>query len=426
MQRSQKYRVGGLDIAYSGRWVIAFVGPVDHGGPERVRRALVDYARRHGPAGRIGLIPDPESSMWEFRPEEFDDCVVEIDPVEPAQFASTLTALARSAEPRPPVWIALSGPHAFCYLDHGVGDGLTAFRLLALVARSSMSYHLRANDDPVPLRFPAAAAVASAACKHPMRVAGTLLRNAAAELSSGHKRKACADTALTAEVVGDPQPRSAFSMGTEKAFDELERFKNEHFPHASSVAMRVAIAACALGRAGLHPAEPFYLVFDARRYLRPTTVTTGNFAVGLDLSGDLRCPTDITAAIRDHAASGLPALAVALHSAKSRLRVALGKPRKSPAPRTINADPWVTVSDLSTGPAGLIDSFAWLAPAEGRHIGAFSAPAGRDAITLTYGLLGRRVSLTASFDEGVFDPELVESAVASAVEDPVGLLGGRR
>lgn len=55
--------------------------------------------------------------------------------------------------------------------------------------------------------------------------------------------------------------------------------------------------------------------------------------------------------------------------------------------------------------------------AEDRNIGAFSAPAGRDAITLTYGLLGRRVSLTASFDEGVFDPELVASAVASAVED---------
>ena len=66
------FTVTNLDVAMARSWTLSAVGPVDHGGTERISGILRGMATL-GPDRRIGLVPDSTTARWEFDPARLEE-----------------------------------------------------------------------------------------------------------------------------------------------------------------------------------------------------------------------------------------------------------------------------------------------------------------------------------------------------------------
>lgn len=405
-------------MAYSGRRIVTVAGPVDHGGATRTAAALVEFAHKAGPRGRLGLIPDSDSLRWRFHPDSLAQYVFEIDPVSSDELSDTITSLVRR-DISAPVWVALAGGFVFCGIDHGVGDGAIALTLTAIVAGAPVDQLVRSVLAGSPPRLPSAAAFLGALRANPEGVARGLTHRFR---HKGFDNPAL-DLAGVVNSVGTH--RGALAIGSPDTGRALEAFVQEQYPQASSAGVRVATVASALNHVGLRAQLPVYALFDARRSLPTDRWPSGNFAVGLDLlTADIDSPQAVTDAMRKNQRAGLPALGTAMHTSKSAARVGLRRARRLPVARSLSTQPWLTVSDMGSGPPGMYESLQWTQGAEFRCFGAYSEPFGPDALTVTCGNLGGRVTFTASFNDAVFDAGTVARALDLAANAPLELLEG--
>lgn len=399
-----------LDVAMAGQWTLSALGPIDHGGKERVQTVLRGLGTS-GAQGRIGLIPNIRSRQWAFDPTFLDAAVVELEPVGEAEVADTMRALAASPPSRAPIWVALAGDWIFIYLDHGVGDGFMTIGLSAAL--------FGAPGEPAPWQR-------APKVRHPLATAlfGALTTNPRLPL----------DTALKlgrkpASSVSDDEVRSwtpsfdvAFARGKPESFISLMEWRDANAPGVSLVALQSALRVRALREVGLEPRPTIKLLVDGRRYLPKGSLVTSNFAAGVDLViDDPANPNQVAESFKHVTGSGSAAVTLAATTGMIQLDRLRSRVPQTATEIPVTPRPNIAITDLGRPPA--LEQLPWKTDhsVPPTYIGLVS-PADPQAITFAGGRLLGRVQEIASFHNNVFARDAIQHVVNAVAHESIRLL----
>jgi hypothetical protein len=411
-QKPGVYRVSHLDVARAGAWTLSAFGPVDFGGKDALVAALRTLSSR-GPSGRIGLVANPDSARWIFDPDRLIGSIEEINPVSDSEISATLAQLLRDRDERLPIWVKIAGNRLFVFLEHGLGDGRLTLDLSLALTDDTRSGVAPVWQKEAVTRFAVAKALFRAVMSNP-RLPFDALRKQPAEQSE------------PATEPWEPAPAAAYVRGGQEAMNDLNRWKEANAPAATTAALFMAAKVRALREVGLDPYRTVHILFDGRRYLPKDSNVISNFAGGLDIHlDDPGDPMQVFSAIREYTTAGRPAV----NLATTTVKVAAGTVRRkrSTAHRqlvAVNPRPRLAFSDMGRPPQ--LTAMPWLTtdPAQA-HYAAMVKSASPEAITFSGGRLFGGAIDTASFHDNVFDHDLIQKAVYSAVMDPARLLAAK-
>lgn len=410
------HMVHETDVIMAGSFTIAAFGPIDHGGVEGVRKALVT-AMSVGPKARIGLVPDQSTRKWAYDPDRVLRAVREGPAITRAEYDGALVEMLATHDPSEAVSVSIRGDHVLVYIDHGIGDGQMTLNLSHLMSDAA------AHEGVVPVwtghtseKHALAHSILRFYGSDPRRV-----RTLLAERSKAH---------VSGEITGPP-PRSwspslvAVSTATSpEATFALKQWRKEHHPKTSISSLFFATLNAALIAQNIPLDYAVKVLFNVRRYLPPERRTLANLAAGIDLQlDDITDPREISRAIEGAVKSGRPIANLAVGSLKTklgRMRSATTVVADAPNhPDTIR----IALTDMAKHPQ--LNAIAYTDPAQAAYT-AMVSPAGPGYITLAVGQLGDTFQVTASFHDNVIDSSTVRRALDAAVADPIAVLEAAR
>ncbi|OBA30845.1 hypothetical protein [Gordonia sp. 852002-51296_SCH5728562-b] len=398
-----------LDVAMAGKWTISAIGPVEHGGKDRVQHALLALGTS-GAHGRVGLVPETGTRRWRFDPTLLSDAVFELDPIDSDEVVPTMRILARNPRPHQPIWVALAGDWMFVYLDHGVGDGFMTVNLSAALFGESGK---------------AAPWQRAATVRHPLIMAllGGFKANPRLPLDVASKLRTRVVNPVNPEIRSwEPSFDVAYARGNPMSFAELMQWRDENAPGVSSVALQTALRVRALSDVGLDPNPTLKLLVDGRRYLPAGSLVTSNFAAGVDL--DVADPADagqLADSVKRVTKSGSAAVTLAATTATIQLDRLRSREPQSATQVPRSPRPNIAITDL--GRPRILEQLPWKTDSSTppTYI-ALVSPADPQAITFASGRLLGSVQEMASFHDNVFDRDAVQHVVESVTHEPLRLL----
>lgn len=408
------FTVTNLDVAMARSWTLSAVGPVDHGGTERISGILRGMATL-GPDRRIGLVPDSTTARWEFDPARLEKAVFTVDDHDDP--VATMQRLCAERDPSLPIWVGVSDRYLYVFLGHGVGDGWLTFALSASLAG--------APDEPAPwqrpepFRHPLATALAGA-LKHnptlPFTTATRLLHN-----RRDARRGSSTPRPASEHVAWEPSYAVQSARGGPDAMAELARWRDRSAPGISTTVLLFAARVRALREQGLDPVNTINLLVDVRRFLSMGALVTSNFAAGVPISlRDAGDPFELSAAVKEATGGGRAAITLAATAAS--IEGAIRRQRFTPDPTSAPRDPRPRLTFTDMGRAEALGVLPWDAEPAARRYIAMVTPAGPEDLVIGSGRLVGGCMDSVSFHGNVFASDTLRQALQAVANDPVRLL----
>ncbi|MFC0448293.1 hypothetical protein [Rhodococcus jostii] len=408
------HRASSRDMMRSGSRMITAIGPVRLPSIGEIRDTLTLLAHAGGQHTPIGLVPTTASNRWDHRPQNFLGNVQELGPCTREEVPHLLTGLARAGASAYPLNVAVAGDFLLLDISHGLGDGRLALSLIRAVAGGHSGTPLpewaRTRDSALPL----ARALSRTFASSPARVAQLLEARPSTAHDAGPAEVVSWRSAPTAVVESAPSGTTA----------ELRRWRDRELPGASVSSLLFAAVARAMRSRGVGIDDKVDILFDCRRYLPAGATVNGNFAAGVRFPlSDPGDAAEMSAAIAQATASGRPLASLALSTVNYRRRLRAGTAH-TPATH-VAAAPRARLVYSDMGEAALLADLDWTDEPGRSLVTALSEPADPASIVFTSVRRGPELDVSASLHDNVFNPELVRTALADALCDPLSLLSRR-
>lgn len=413
--------VTALDIARAGTTTHGTFGPLDITADQLQRR--MEKLATAAPATRLQARPRLDSTRWEHDPTLLREAVLAA-PAGTAWTPASLTAHReheRSAAP--PIAAVLHDQHMLVEFDHGLGDQNFLVNLSSALT-SPAGAPLPEWFSTASVRAPLARAIARTFGTSPQRSLEFLARRRDQNSIPAEAPATPSRPGEGSPVPWAPSYAVAYSRGTKQAWDEVEAWRRSFASPPSMAAINMAVLTLALQEAGIEVSPTYHMLFDARRYLRPTDHVTQNFASGVDLRipGTLT-PQRLHRAIMSAVTTGAPLTSLAATKLMVARRLRRGEPIPHPLDHTDRpARPIARLAFTDGGRPPQIAAMPWAAGPDERHCIVACTPGGPEWITLATSRVDKRFHFTASYYDNVFPRERVEAAVIAATTDPVALL----
>ncbi len=392
---SETVRVGELDRRFAGGPIVCVVGPVH--GTQSMLLPRLTAMYRSGPQNRVGVLPDPAGRRW-LRVAPDRSWIVRDADFDPEDIGAAVRRLHARANV-PPIQVAIEREHLLIRVDHGVGDMGLVFEIIAALSQpggpTSTGF-----VDPAPrfgLRGPVLRIVSREVLRDPVGTA----RCFRAVIRGRHRRAlpAAEPRALPGGVV------DAHSVFVRSDADYLTALTAARGAEGGSASVSAMLAqAFAEEMAALEPGvADVHVVVSLRGRVGGDRDTAGN------LTAVVTVPVQ-----------PLPAFAarfdVLVRSAEVPVKLALSLLSRSVPPRDGVASapgPSLSVSNLTRAATGA--RIGWACAPEARTCAVGAPLNDRGAIAVVLTQVGAQVAATAHFDAAVYDPVLVERAVARAL-----------
>ncbi|QBJ97635.1 hypothetical protein ERC79_18090 [Rhodococcus sp. ABRD24] len=392
------------DAMWSGSRILGVVGPVRLPSNDEIASraaALIDAGRRCTPLGVMAGLHATDPVPVRALPQ----CGAGDLPL-------VLRQLAREPRDGPPLGLATAGNYLFVDLCHGLGDS----RLMVLLTRAlldgpaaELPSWVRDREVSAPL----ARAVSTFYGSDPRRLR--------ALLGVDRGRTDIDDHAPTRSWTRSPSVLVASaSVGLA---DELRRWR-DRWMSGTSLAAILCAAVSREVRARIPATDSTSVIFDCRRYLPESATVHGNFTAGVDLTlPDPGDPIEFGRGIGEALAAGRP-LASLAHSVHRFRRAVRAGGRPGPA-TTVSCSPRARLVFSDVGQVIPLCSLDWVDGPGQRFAGVLSEPAEPESIVFTMLRRGPELDVTASLHDNVFDVDIVQDALDSALLDPLSLFPGR-
>lgn len=298
-------------------------------------------------------------------------------------------------------------------LDHAVGDGLTLLALPRLLVETA-----RRGVLPDWLGRPTEHRPYRRALRHqyggaPARALRTL-REA---------RPALRPAPSADRPAGPVEAGLVHAVCPAERWREVKAWRRQHVPGTSVTALQATLVHRALGAVGLPPRGGPTVLVDARRYLPPGAVVSGNFVTGLALpAGPEWEPRALSDALDRALDAGRPlsAMGYALALTQARVlgdRVVPARLRRSRG-LLVPDDPRPVVA-VTAMASPHVDRMPWAGPPV---VASLSTPAPAEGVTAAFVETRGTLQVSLSYLEGVYRRADVEAATEILVGDPVALL----
>ena len=400
-------RMGALDMMRANNRIISAMGPIDPPSVDEIAAAVHALAVAGGPETRFGLLPTPDSRVWSYDPDAFLHDVVELPPCSADDLPRILTQRARSTAAAHPLRVAVAGDYLIVDISHGLGDA----RLVNM-----LNQVLGERIDPA--RLPGWAH--GRATRHPLRNAiaafyGTQPRQAGRLMATRRGQHPIGQQSGVT-VPWRREPVVVSTRSHEGTLARLRRRRDRLGACYSSASMLFAALADEIRCHGidLHPSTT--VMFDCRRYLRHPEHVYGNFVSGVELAiPDPGNPAHVHGAISDAARCGRPLATVLLGAQRFWRRYRSGLAYRDATSVARRPRAKLVFSDVGDV---LADSPMWLGDSSQRFYNAINESNDPEAIVFTITHRGPDVDISATFQANIFAPNVIQSALDSAVREP--------
>ncbi|TWS25813.1 hypothetical protein FK268_00630 [Tsukamurella sputi] len=388
-------RVGELDRRFAGAPIVCVVGPVL--GTESMLLPRLTAMYGSGPQTRVGVLPDRSRRRW-LRVEPDRSWIIRDPDFDPEEIGAAVRRLHARAD-APPIQVGIAREHLLIRVDHGVGDMGLVFEIVAALSQAGGPTDT-GFVDPAP-RFGLRGALPRIVSRQILRDPVGTVRSVGALLGERRRRPGTADVSgpLPSDVV------AAHSVFLRSDAGYLDALAGARGTRARTVSVSALLAqAFAEEMAALAPGlADVHVVVSLRNRLAGDRATAGNFTA--------------VVTVPVHPPTGFAARFDAMvRSAEVPLKLALSILSHSVTRRDETATalrPSVSVSNLTR--AATAARIGWAgAPAE--RTCAVGAPlSDRRSLAVVLTQVGAQVAATAHFDATVYEPILVERAVARAL-----------
>ncbi len=421
---SDKVRIGGLDRLFVGTPVWVCVGPVAPAGREAIVKSLKAFSREDA-LNRIGLMPRPGTSGWEFDHDYPQRAVIEV----PAgarsrdQRVGMLNAVLGTS-PDVPMAVAEQGDTLILYFDHSVGDACFMVDVAAAITwASSVDTYTPAVEPNV--RFPLALALLNSVRSAPLQCAVdafSALFDAFARVLRVIVGSVLRRGTGQARVRAPEEPYQAVvATSASDHISRLNQFMKASGIAASPSAVTMLSVCRALEAEGIAVDSGVEVLVDLRRFLPRGRNTYANLAGVVTVrygknSTYEQFGSDVAESIR----STRPVVKLLGHIALERVRSVFTsrKPRRGWAPAPGRPDGKATITFTDVSRAGIPKLFNFSASTN-RQVLIAAPPATGSHLTIAICSAAKgELQLSATYFPSQFDGEKVERALRAALIVP--------
>jgi hypothetical protein len=395
-----------LDRLNRGFTVVSLIGPLELPTREQFVDALHRVALL-GPQARVGLRFGPRRDTWAYREDDLaqwcDRLVTTTDEAPRDLVAKTMTGLGAASDV--PVRFVLAGDHVLTIFDHALGDG----PLLELLPASIIEI---ARGAEIPEIFSTARVRGALVAA----VRGTYLRRPIAAISAirarAHYRRSGPAPSPGSSLPSLQEPSYHYARSSPQQLRELKRLASSTSTPVSLTSLLLSLLRRSFEAQGLDVALEASLIVDGRRYLPKAYEALGNLVTGMPIRfGGPDEAASIDAQTKRMLDSSWPLATLALGALQAGLRAA------TPAP-SLSAP--VRVSLSSPGMSWRLTALPWLTSTE--RVAIFvPSPVPERQISVSAGVVGHQLHITASFNASSIDGDAVRRAIDALVHSPVSL-----
>ena len=423
-----KARVAWQDVPFAKGAIWVVCGPINPLTPELTARTLNNMAS-HGPATRVGLVPQAGTRRWRFdhRP---GDSGVDADFTFDSDDVNEMLAQLMTTKPQVPIWIAPrggGGEFACMYIDHGVGDAHLIIELFVALSRAA-EYADFVPPIPGSMRAPLLSCFWNAAKEDPKGMwseAKALGRNfiARRRARSNGQLPAGEPPPVQLQPAEPESPTAVFVKSRVGYAEELRAYRARTGQTVSVSTLIMRSLYHSFRDAGVNLSDDLFVLTDLRRFLPEGRWSLANLsgAVTVAVTPEMNAE-EFTAAVFWQVISKKPLLRMMGTAVAARLRglPSMADLAQSQTPPRGDEPLIMSVSDVSRIPASkkgiLKDGF------QKEDVQLAIAVASPDPAYISICMLNPQqdgaVHLTASFYASRVDPELVRKALTQALVTP--------
>jgi hypothetical protein len=363
-----------------------------------------------GPHTRAGLRFSDDGKSWVYDRSRLRElceaAVTEVSDEGPAIFDQAMHDFSLAGDEVPPLRFILTPHHLIMLIDHGLGDAgietAIPYSILRMVAGDpAPSWTTWASmDDPLPK------AVVNTFVRHPRHVL---------ELLRAERSPAGLSDHVPGPINTSWTRTPAYANATIPDEDVARlRVRVKANPSVSFTGLIVVLVHRALVRAGFPVNDSVNVIHDLRRFLPKGTSTMGNFITGL--------PVSMAADAKPDVASISAEIVTADTSHRSLAVTALGALRGWTPPEVTppHLNPELKLSISNAGPMKTVNDLPWTSSE--RVVTYAVGPTPPEQLSILTAVSGGGMTLTASYDAGVFPRETIEAAMEYAAHHALELL----
>ncbi len=401
---TERVTVSRYDRRNAGQTGRYLVGPLANMDDSRAIRNRLQVIASQGPQNRIGLIPDPSDTRWEFDRTTEAFVVTEGPAPDMTDPARVIVDFPFPRSRPAPMHIHLAAPWLLLEFDHGLGGGRLISKLIAAITSDSPGY-----------AEPRASTVCTRpglrAFVHEVRENPVAMLHALSEMGRRPNRPVANGSFTESRQL-------VYARSDVHFLDKLRARRDTTSPTVTTLACVVSSALKSLESVGIR-AEPYVgVLVDLNRHLPPEVEALSNFqgVAPIAVSPPFGA-VPIATALAEYTSGCRTLVRFGLANGRDMLRSGISHDVQ----RCENRTATLTVSDHGESASRTIQ---WRSASDGLFLAL--APLGSsNQISLVMGRVGSQLHLSASFFGSQFDRTLVESALSRVVDiaDEVSAIG---